>query len=254
MSTSKIFSLAAGLSLLTPALPLGAANVFSSGHGDVFAVGYMGGQLEPHVHIENGIVNGVNVPNGEYPPNQITTLVPQSTFDYIQSQGGRPAGATWDPIGVAAGAPFYFLPQADSGPGGASALGAPFAGVGTEELPAASWTTPISIQLISVAGPGHFSFWQSSGPTTTFHMSSADGINGSDVYTQAAGAHDHASWGFTAPGIYSITVQVSGTHATDGPKTANATYQFAVGIPEPSTGILAMLAGGLLLARRSRRR
>ncbi|MGI9242009.1 MAG: choice-of-anchor M domain-containing protein [Verrucomicrobiales bacterium] len=243
-------SFGASLALALASTPLSAANLFTAEHGDVFAVGYEGGELEPHVHIEGGFVNGVFVDDDEYEPDDIVTVVPQSSFDYISGVGGRPAGSEWDPIGVASGAGFYFLPQVDGGPGGADALGAPFAGIGTEELDAGDWSTPISIQLVSVSGPGNFSFWQD-GFSPAFFMSSADGIDGSDVYTQPAGGHDHANWGFSELGSYDITVRVSGTHAVDGPKSADATYSFAV-VPEPSVGLFALLGGSLLVFRRRR--
>jgi len=232
-------------------LPLGAANFFTAEHGDVFAIGFEDGTLEPHVHIEGGVVNGVFIADDEYEPDDLTTVVPQSTFDYITSIGGRPAGADWDPLGVLAGESFYFLPQVDAGAGGADALGSPFAGIGTEELTAADWSSVISIQLLSLSGPGDFSFWQD-GLSPNFFMSSADGISGADVFSQPAGGHDHANWGFTEPGNYDITVRVSGTHVTDGFQTADATYSFAVGIPEPSAAILSLFAGLGLIVRRRR--
>ena len=241
--------LTAALALATT--PLSAANLFTAEHGDVFAIGYEGGELEPHVHIEGGVINGMFVADDEYEPDDIVTVVPYSTFNYISGVGGRPAGAEWDPVGVAASTGFYFLPQVDAGAGGADALGAPFAGIGTEELTPGDWSTPISIQLVSVSGPGDFSFWQD-GLSPTFFMSSADGIDGSDVFIQAAGGHDHANWGFTEPGSYGITVRVSGTHAVDGPQTADATYSFSV-VPEPSTSLSILLGGSLLLFSRRRR-
>ncbi len=239
------------ISFLAAPLAAPAANYFTAEHGDILAVGYEGGGLEPHVHIEGGVVNGSLVADGEYESDEIRTIVPQSTFDYITSVGGRPAGAEWDPIGVSASAGFYFLPQANAGAGGADALGAPFAGIGTEELDPGDWTTPITIELLAVSGPGEFSVWQD-GLSPNFFMSSVDGIDGSDAITIGAGGHDHFNWGFTAPGYYDITYRFSGTHAVDGAVSADATFGFGVVVPEPSTGALAALAGLLFCARRRR--
>jgi surface-anchored protein len=233
-----------------------SAAVLSSGHADVFGIGYVDEdtpgvfELEPHVHAENAIVDGMLVADGEYEPGDVTILVPQTTFDFVATGGGRPSGSEWDLIGVAAGEGFWFLPQSNTGPGGAATLGTVFAGVGTEELSALEWSTPISIALQSVAGPGHFSMWLD-GFTPTFAISSADGIDGTDLLSVAAGGHEHYNWGFSAPGTYGVTVTVSGTHATDGFKEATAIYQFQV-VPEPSVALFG-LASGLILLRRHRR-
>ncbi|MGB6221841.1 choice-of-anchor M domain-containing protein [Haloferula sp.] len=245
-------TLSTGVLALLPSAA--SAALFTSGHADVIAVGYVDEdtpgvfELEPHVHSEGAIIDGVFVADAEFEPGEITTLVPQSTFDFWTGAGGRPAASTWDPIGVAAGESFWFLPQSNSGPGGAATLGAPFAGIGTEELTAADWSTPITITLDSVTGPGNFSMYLD-GISPFFAMSSANGIDGSDVISIAAGEHEHYNWAFTAPGIYDVGVTIAGTHVTDGPKQASATYQFQV-VPEPSTALFGLISAGLLLRRR----
>jgi len=231
-----------------------SAALFTSGHADVFAIGYVDEdspgtfELEPHVHAEGAVIDGSPVADAEFEPGEITVVVPQSTFDFVSTNGGRPAGAAWDPIGVGAGAGYWFLPQSNSGPAGAATLGAPFAGVGTEELTPGDWSSPITIALDAVSGPGEFSMWLD-GFSPSFVFAAADGIDGSDAFSVAAGGHEHYNWGFTAPGVYDVTVTVSGTHALDGFKEASATYQFQV-VPEPSTAMLGLVAGVALLRRR----
>ena len=239
-------TLSSGLLILLPSAA--SAALFTSGHADVFAIGYEGGELEPHIHAEGATIDGMLIADDEYEPGDITTVVPQSTFDYWSNNGGRPAGTAWDPIGVAAGESFWFLPQSNGGPAGAATLGAPFAGIGTEELTPGDWTGNITITLDAVSGPGHFSMYLDGG-VPFFAMSSADGIDGSDVISVAAGGHEHYNWAFTAPGIYDVDVTVRGEHVTDGSKEASATYQFQV-IPEPSTALLGLLSAGFLLRRR----
>ena len=246
-------TLPTGLLILLPSAA--SAALFTSGHADVIGIGYVEGatpgvfEFEPHIHAEGAIIDGILVAAGEYEPDEITTVVPQSTFDFWTTNGGRPVGSAWDAIGVAAGESFWFLPQSNSGPAGAATLGAPFAGIGTEELTASDWATDITISLDSVAGPGHFSMYLD-GFSPFFAMSTVDGIDGSDVINVAAGGHEHYNWAFSARGTYDDSVSFAGTHNVDGPKTASATFQFHV-VPEPSVALLGAL-GSLALLRRRR--
>jgi len=250
----KLFqtTLSTGVLALLPSAA--SAALFTSGHADVFAIGYVDEdtpgtfEYEPNIHAEGAIIGGVFVADDEFEPDEVTTVVPQSTFDFWTTSGGRPASSAWDPIGVAAGESFWFLPQSNSGPGGASTLGAPFAGVGTEELTGSDWSTPITITLDSVTGPGHFSMYLD-GIAPFFAISSANGIDGSDVISINAGDHEHYNWAFTAPGLYDVDVTIAGTHVLDGAKEASATYQFQV-VPEPSTALFGIISAGLMLRRR----
>lgn len=242
-------------------LPLSASNFYTAGHADIFGLGYEGGAFDPHFHYESSaVINGVSGSEGEFEPDEVTTVVPQTTFDYWEGLGGRPADAAWDPLGVAAGVPFYFLPDTDvGGPGSAQSLGAPFAGVGTEELTASEWDGDIGIRLVSVSGPvgGQFSLWTNDtfGDPDTFHFATSNGIDGTDLLSVAAGSHTHYNWGFTLPGTYEVTVEFTGTRASTasepGPVTpAQATYTFVV--PEPSSA--ALFVGGVLIPLLRRRR
>ncbi|MGD7652268.1 MAG: choice-of-anchor M domain-containing protein [Verrucomicrobiales bacterium] len=223
------------------------AALYTSGHADLFGIGYEDGDFEPHIHLEGAVVDGTTIADAEYQPGEITTVVPQSTFDLVSGNGGRPTDSAWDAIGVAAGESYWFLPQSSST---SSTLGAPFAGVGTEELVGSDWTTDITIALVSVSGPGEFSMWQD-GLSPSFAFSTVDGIDSTDILTVAAGSHAHYNWGFTEQGTYDITVEVSGTHVTDGDKSATATYQFLV-VPEPSSSLLGLASGLILVLRRRR--
>ena len=218
------------------------AAIVTDGHIDVIGIGYEGGELEPHTHVEFGTIDGVAAGEGEYEPGDLTFIVPGSTLT------ARPAGSQWDAIGIAAGQPFFFLPQSGTE---ADTLGSIFAGIGTEELAPDDWTSPISMTLTGATGPGEFALAQVLLGTPNFFMSTADGgITPADTYSQAADDHQHFYWYFTQAGDYSLTFDFSGIHVTDGPKSASATYDFHV-IPEPSTGLLAALSlAGLILRRR----
>lgn len=229
-----------------------SASLWTSGHGDLgIEFDEVLNELEPHWHLEGGIVNGVPQDDVEFEADELTVVVPKSTFDYRVSLGGRPAGTEWDPLGVAAGEGFWFLPSIDGGPGGAAALGAPFVGIGSEALDPLDWTGSIELALQSVSGPGDFALWQVQFGTPLFFMSSFDGIDGSDVYEIGVGGHDHANWGFTAPGLYEITFVASGTHVTEGLIESDpTTFSFNV-IPEPSS--IGLLLFGAVAASRVRR-
>ncbi|MCU0797037.1 MAG: choice-of-anchor M domain-containing protein [Akkermansiaceae bacterium] len=237
------------LSLIPILAPLSQAAVISSGHVDVIGIGYVdegsGFELEPHSHAEAGaIVDGVPLgADTEYEPGELTILVPTTT------QSTRAGGSQWDAMGISAGSPYWFLPQSGLT---ADALGAPFAGIGTEELTLADWPSDIFFNLIAMSGPagGHFSMAVVTLGNPLFVMSTANGIDFTDTWNQPAGDHRHVSWFFTQPGDYDLTFLIYGEHITDGLKTATATYSFTV-VPEPSTALLAGL-GALALFRRRR--
>lgn len=235
----------------------GFGAIYTSGHGDL-GLGE-GTKLEPHIHLHAGaFVNGAPLPaDGEYEPDALSIVVPQSTFNFVVDNGGRAAGVDWDPIGVAAGEGYYYLPESSGGPGGATALGAPFFGIGAEEVtPGHFDNDSLTLTLTNAVMPagGQFSMWQN-GISPTFYMSTNDGISSADAFTLtniALSDHDHVNWGFTTAGTYVLTFEVS---AMVGgiPETASADFTFFV--PEPST--YGLLAGGLTLAivaiRRKRR-
>ncbi|MCB1069466.1 MAG: TIGR03769 domain-containing protein [Verrucomicrobia bacterium] len=230
------------------------ADIWTSGHGD-FGLGYLPSpdfEIEPHWHLEGGIVDGVPQDDVEFEADELIVQVPLSTFDYVTTQGGRAVGAAWDPIGVAAGVSYWFLPQANSGAGGAAALGSPFVGIGSEELDPLDWTGNLTLTLTGMTGPGQFSMW-TDGLGPTFYMSTADGISSADSYSVTPGSHSHVNWGFTAPGTYELTFEASGTHNTDGSVSGGpTTFSFNV-VPEPGSVALFGLGGLLLMATQRRR-
>lgn len=94
----------------------------------------------------------------------------------------------------------------------------------------------LSMRLVSVSGSGpdsggSMSMWQSGFPPR-FYFSSADGIDETDSLDNiTANFHAHYNWGFTKPGLYRITFEISGTLLPElgGNYTATqATYTFEV--------------------------
>ncbi len=221
-----------------------SAATLTAGHVDAIGIGYEGGEIDPHSHAEAGaIVDGLPLDSGtEYAPGELTILVTTNVL--------RDANSVWQPVGIGAGVSYWYLPQDAIE---ADTLGAPFTGIGAEELVPGDWVTPITLTLTSFTSPvgANFSLWQvDSFDTPTFFMSTADGVSSADHYDITAGDHAHFGWGFTAPGEYDLTFGFSGEHAIDGVKTATASYRFSV-IPEPSAALMGVF-GMLLLARRRR--
>ena len=244
---------AAPLLLALFSLTARSAVLYTEGHADI-GIGYEDNELEPHFHAEEAIIDGSYVEDQEYEADEVVINVGDSSYDYWVGLGGRPAGASWDPVGVSAGTLFWFLPQTQTL---AESLALPFLGVGSEELSPGDWTGNLLVALTSVSGPGEFSMWQDGFFGPTFFMSTANGISGADSMNVVPGGHDHYNFAFTSPGFYEVTWEISGTHSLDGAKSASGTYGFLVGpvaasVPEPVSA--GMLVAGAILIRALRRR
>lgn len=162
----------------------------------------------------------------------------------------RSAGSEWDFVGVTSGADFWVFPQT-------SEPALPFIGIGAEELDPLDWTGNLTITLTEISGSGvanggFFSLYTTEGfGDPIAFMASLGGITAADFATVTPGSHEHYNWAFTKTGQYDVTFEIAGTHATDGAKSASATYSFNV-VPEPST--YALLGLGLAAIGWARRR
>jgi surface-anchored protein len=240
LNIMKRTSLLASLGLALTSVYATAAATLTSGHVDAIGIGYDGTDLDPHSHVEGGIVDGNLEPDAEFAPGDL--IVQTSTTSL------RLPGAAWDAIGVAVGQSFWSLLETDI-------PGQPFAGFGAEELDKTKWSTPITITLTGMMGPagGQFSLWQTDGlGAPTFFMSTLGGVSAADTYSMNLNVsnHQHFGWGFTAEGTYDLTFKIDGTHVTDGAKSATATYKFSA-VPEPSSALLGAF-GALAILRRRR--
>lgn len=223
-----------------------AALIYSKGHADI-GVAYDAGQFDLHVHAHpNAVINGSPVGvDTEYEPGEVLTLVPPPSAN-------RPASATWDPLGIAAGQPFWFLPKSED-------PNKPFLGLATEELTPSDWTGPISLRLTAVSGSGvtaggFVSLWDTDlFGDKTFFWTSADGLAATDKVDLLVGTHSHFNLAFTKAGTYDLLLEATGMHVMDGLITSSAAYSFDVApVPEPTTGIIGL--AGLAVATLSRRR
>ncbi|MEM6692661.1 MAG: choice-of-anchor M domain-containing protein, partial [Planctomycetota bacterium] len=198
-------------------------------HGDI-AIGFEAGELELHYHFEDGF-NGIG-PEVEFEPDEAYIRASDATrVENITS--ALPF------LGAAAGSDIWVLPQSNSGPQGADALGVPFVGIAAE-LDGPPFVSA-ELLLTDVTGPGEFALWQS--PPTLFDppsvfMQSQDGFDNTDLLPLTVGAHDHYNFGFSAPGVYQVTFAAT-----------------AVAIPEPgSLGVMASIAAmGTAMLRRRRK-
>ena len=240
-----VFSFAVAIIILSvPIAPARAGTilVYASGHCDLCA-DYEDDALALHYHFHAespGMDENGNPLLGEISPSTLYTRVSDET------KITAPGGSAYDFLGAPAGSDVWVLSQNNN-------TGQPYLGFGTEELDDDDWSTGIDYTLISVAGPGEFSMWMSPPfGDPIVYWATSDGIvdgDGSytDVYTQAALAHSHANWGFTAEGVYNVQMQVSGTLANGTTLVSSdvETFTFLVGsstVPEPGT--IALFASG----------
>jgi len=196
--------------------------VLSDEHVDV-GIAYDAGEFEPHIHNEDA--------DEEYEPDGAALHIRPASL------GARPVGAAFDFIGVPAGVPFYRLPQVEN----PELL---LLGLGTEEIETGVFENDeVFVRLLAVDGPGQFSVWRNEigGPVPFF--ATADGVTAADLLTGLAGGHDDLNWGFTAPGVYSVTIQPFGTLvggvAVEGEQ---ATYTFVVAPENPPPALTAPAA------------
>jgi surface-anchored protein len=177
------------------------------------------------------------------------------------AQAPRPAGSLFDFIGVGAGQTYWRLPQSQN----PNLL---YLGVGAYNVNAADTDSYdasaesggrvvgtgdwVRLRLDSVTGaggtaaPGFFSVWQSGDFGPNVMMSSfSGGTTADDSLWVVAGGHSHFHWGFTAPGVYEVTMRPSVRRSgLQVESTTPFTFIFNVQgvVPEPGTLPLALLA------------
>jgi surface-anchored protein len=262
---AMMFRLVCDTTLVVVAVALGGASaaaqpIYFQGHGDI-GVAYEDGALDLHYHLDSSAAaeGGEAIGDGEFSPSGIFTRVPDPSTP-------RPLGAQWNFTGTAAASPVWILPQT-------SDPNRPFLGFGTEELDPSEWSGPITLALTGVvAAPagGEFSLWQTDlfgAPTRLWDTQ--DGDFGNDLFNLVVGGHDHATFGFTMPGIYQLELTATAHHLTDGLVTSSGVFTFLVGdgtlppqaptspdaVPEPGTlaGMLIAAAVGAAVWRKCRR-
>lgn len=174
----------------TRAFLLRFTNEVLQGHVDLGAA-YEEGELELHVHDEHS--------DTEFPPQEVILRVGP------HARGAVPANPAYAFLGQP-GAPVHILPAMEN----PNLL---FLGLAAEEVPLGVFTdNQLRLTLLEAVGPGHFALFtlDALGKPTVL-MNTRDGVDTNDVAILNASSHVHANWAFEAPGLYCLTLAVSGT-------------------------------------------
>lgn len=154
-----------------------------------------------------------------YATNECVLVVNESAKLILPA--GTPFGNEGDPI--------YVLPQSQN----PDLL---YLGISTEGIPGGVFSGNLIIRLKSITGPGQFFLWQASSfGDFNVKMNTTDGITDADETTPLIGSHEHYNWGFTATGVYQMTLQISGRRIGDSQDIVSplTTFTFNV-LPLPA--------------------
>ena len=135
--------------------PVFATYHYTAGHADIGLGEH--GEVELHLHTDSGtIINGVPLTEGvEFKPDEVVIVVSNNT------RFSRPTGTQWDFLGNAEDESTWRLPQSGND---ATELKAPHLGISAEEVDFDAFVdNKITLRLIDVDGPGHFSMYQKIG-------------------------------------------------------------------------------------------
>lgn len=169
----------------------------------------------------------------------------------FKDQSANPAGL-WLGVASEETAPGTFSsydPSAPGNPGGSF----PQAPVGSQP-----W---MRLDLLSVtspgggAAPGNLALWNVDDNGTQRVWDTVDGNYANDQYWMLEGGHNHLNWGFSAPGLYEVTLQASGLVGNNYVTSSPVTWHFGVEaapVPEPAT-LAALGLGAAALLRRRRK-
>ncbi len=220
--------------LLAASLPAHAQTILSTEHVDI-GVNYEDGAWDLHIHDETN--------DAEYEPGNAILQVNGTAQTIVSS----------NPLFSFLGAPgsdLWLLPNTQT-------PGLLFLGFGAEEMQSGLFVEDaFSLRLTDVSGPGQFAVFDFNpvGEPQVL-MNSADGFSANDVFHGVPGSHSDVNWAFSAPGVYTISFEASGT-LVDGnafTRSGPVSYTFQV-VPEPGTWALMGLGLAGLLGTQARRR
>ncbi|MBL9170966.1 MAG: choice-of-anchor M domain-containing protein [Verrucomicrobiales bacterium] len=160
------------------------------GHTDIGLV-FEGGAFAFEVHAEDT--------DTEYSPDAAVLNLPPLTQRVVPT---NTAFAFLGPVGT----PVWVLPGVEN----PKLL---FLGLAAEEIEKGLFVNDeLRFTLKGVEGPGHFALYSIDGfGVPQVHMNSGDGITAADVKSILARSHEDFNWSFTAPGLYRVKFQASGT-------------------------------------------
>jgi surface-anchored protein len=197
--------------------------VLDDGHVDAVAPRILDGRLTTQVK------------DGTAGPDNVVWREPDAVVLHVvpAARNTIPNNASYAFLGTA-GSPVWLIPQTQ-------VPGIVWAGWNTEALSAATVNGAVTVGLTEVDGPGNVAvFLTGLSPTVVFNA--ADGLP--DSLNIPLGTHAHANWGFTAEGVYRLTVTVAATLASGATQTDTDTYTVAVGDVDASAALGGHCAGG----------
>lgn len=243
------------------------AEVWSTGHGDI-GVAYdpaASTAFEMELHAEQGaVIDGVPIanPTGQaFEPAAVTIRVPATAnlqrinnptgfWSGLPNNGYDFSGSAYNALGVPVGANLWVLSfdAAD-----AAHYGTPFLGWATEEGFAGQNFGNVTFTPTSFTAPAGGTMAIYDGSTQQWVLQAGDTSFTGDSFAVAAESHVHRTLFFTQPGVYQVGIQAAGLNGATQ-VSGSGVYTFQV-VPEPSTGILALLAAAIpAVAGRLRRR
>jgi len=226
------------LTLTTVALVIvspAAAQTIYTGHWDITAV-YEGGELELEL--------GTHMPDGNGGETHVHYGLSSRTlqFGFGNSEGTAPAAKQNVTIGnTSLGNVWVSAANGNS----ANLLNLPFLGFSAEEL-GTGWTGNVTFTLKNLlytgSGAGKLFLFEDE---DVFWNSTLTGANRGS-FTVGVTQHDHGEFAFSDEGLYTLTLEVSGTYNNSLLTSEETTLNINV-VPEPSSGAL-LLAGMAALA------
>ncbi len=128
-----------------------------------------------------------------------------------------PAGTPFGDVGQ----PFWILPQSQN-------VNLLYLGVSAEGIPQGVFNGPLTVQLKAIDAPGYFMVWQAVGPGQfNLRINTRDGVSSADAFTPIIGSHEHFNWGFSQPGVYCLTFQVTGRRVGESTNLVSRECTFA---------------------------
>jgi surface-anchored protein len=187
---------------------------YQEGHGDLYV------SWDPDDGLTTAIRSALEGSATErlYATHEVCIDVPRASYLETVELGGRPPGEVWDLIGVAEGAPFWYLPEV-------AIEARPWFGLASDPgdlggVPIDSLEPALSL-AVQVEGPpgGELSVWVSGGPDEIdFRLSTFADRATTSLITSS---HGHFSWGFSRAGEYLVTVEVSGVRRDTGARVSS---------------------------------
>jgi surface-anchored protein len=222
-TTTTTTTTTGGETTTTTSDPAGDCVVLDDGHVDAIAPRILDGRLTTQVK------------DGTAGPDQVVWREPDAVVLHLvpASRNTIPNNAAYAFLGQA-GNPVWLIPQTQI-------PGIVWAGWNTEALSANTVSGDVTARLTEVDGPGNVAVFLT-GLTPMVVFNAADGLP--DTLRVPLGTHAHANWGFTAEGVYRLTVAVTATLASGETDTDTDTYTFAVGDVDPATALGGHCTGG----------